>query len=72
MNDKPSVWADWLLTAWVLAVGVFYFGGYFFPASIGRYTAAASAIYALMLLISAGVLALRFLRREKIEKKIGK
>ena len=63
MIEKPPVWADWLLALWVVAVGVFYFGGYFFPAQIGRYTASASALYALMLLIAAGVLALRLLRR---------
>lgn len=64
MTEKPSPWADWLLTVWIIVVGVFYFGGYFFPALIGRYTAAASALYALMLLASVGTLAVRFLRRE--------
>ena len=63
MTEKPSPWADWLLTFWVIAVALFYFGGYFLPAQIGRYTASASALYALMLLLSALVLALRFLRR---------
>ena len=64
MTDKLPPWADWLLTVWIVAVGVFYFGGYFFPVLIGRYTAAASALYALMLLAAVGALAVRFLRRE--------
>ena len=54
MTKKPPGWADWLLTFWVGAVGVFYFGGYFLPSAIGRYTVSASALYALMLLVSAG------------------
>ncbi len=69
MTEKPPMWADWLLTAWVLAVGVFYFGGYFLPGPIGRYTASASAIYALMLLISALVLAFGYLRRADVKNK---
>ena len=65
MSEKPPGWADWLLTFWVLVVGVFYFGGYFLPNQIGRYTASASALYALMLLVSAGYGAFRYLRRQK-------
>ncbi|MGI4791849.1 MAG: hypothetical protein ACRYFS_23750 [Janthinobacterium lividum] len=69
LTDKPPIWADWLLTFWVIIVGVFYFGGYFLPDQIGRYTTSASALYALMLLISAGMIAFRYLRgREKIEE----
>ena len=68
MPEKPSVWADWLLVFWVAAVGVFYFGGTFFPNEIGRYTASASAIYAVMLLVSAGTLALRYLNLSKKRK----
>lgn len=68
MNTKPPIWADWLLTAWVLAVGVFYFGGYFLPNLIGRYTASASALYALMLLASAGYGAFCYLSRSKTRK----
>ncbi len=63
MTDKTPVWADWLLTVWIIAVGVFYFGGYLFPAQIGRYTSAASALYALMLLAAVAALGMRFLRR---------
>jgi hypothetical protein len=69
MTEKPPVWADWLLTFWVIVVGVFYFGGYFFPMQIGRYTVSASALYALMLLVSAAVLALRILRRAEAQNK---
>ena len=65
MTEKPPTWADWLLTVWVLAVGVFYFGGYFLPDLIGRYTASASALYALMLLICAAFGAFRYLSKSK-------
>ena len=62
MPEKPPFWADLLLTLWVLVVGVIYFGGYFVPA-IGALTLNASAFYALMVLVSVLVLALRFLHR---------
>ena len=68
MPEKPPGWADWLLVFWVISVGVFYFGGTFFPEQIGRYTASASAIYAVMLLVSAGTLALGYLSRSKNRK----
>jgi len=68
LSEKPPVWADWLLTFWVIVVGVFYFGGTFFPEQIGRYTASASAIYAVLLLVSAGTLALRYLSQSKNRK----
>lgn len=68
MSEKPPLWADWLLTFWVLAVGVFYFGGYFLPDTIGRYTASASALYALMLLVSAGFGAFHYLNHSKTRK----
>lgn len=68
-TETPPRWADWLLIFWVLIVGVFYFGGYFFPAVIGRYTAAASAVFALMLLICAGAAAIRYLRRTGTDRK---
>lgn len=63
MTEKPPLWADTLLTLWVLIVAVFYFGGYFLPAQIGVYTQAGSAFYALMLLISAGTLAWGYLHQ---------
>jgi len=68
MTEKPPAWADWLLVFWVISVGVFYFGGTFFPNEIGRYTASASAIYALMLLVSAGMLTLGYLGHSKKRK----
>ena len=68
-TEKPPPWADWLLTLWVVAVGVFYFGGYFLPGLIGRYTVPASALYALMLLISAGCGAFRYLSKPKSTNK---
>jgi len=63
MTEKPPLWADGLLTLWVLVVAVFYFGGYFLPARIGVYTQAGAAFYALMLLIAAGTLAWNYLHR---------
>lgn len=65
MTEKPPVWADWLLTLWVVVVGVFYFGGYFLPGAIGRYTASAAAFYALMLLVSAAYGAFQYLNHSK-------
>ena len=61
VSCKPPFWADALLTLWVIVVGVFYFGGFFFPA-IGSRTAVGEAFYAGMILVSALTLALRFLR----------
>jgi len=63
MTEKPPLWADILLTLWVIIVAVFFFGGYFLPAQIGVYTQAGSALYALMLLVSVGMLAWNYLRR---------
>lgn len=62
MQDKLPIWADLLLAAWVVVVGFVYYGGYFAPA-IGAFTANASVIYALMLLISVLAIANRYLRR---------
>lgn len=63
MSEKPPIWADGLLTVWVIVVGVTYFGGYFLPA-LGALTASLAAVYGLLLLASAATLALRFLRRD--------
>lgn len=64
MSDKPPAWTEVLLTLWVVVVGVFYFGGYFVPA-IGRLTWLGSLFYAGMVLLSALVLALRYLHRSR-------
>ncbi len=61
MNEKLPWWADALLIAWVLVVGVVYFGGLFWPA-VGALTGNFAAFYALMLLVGALRLALKFLR----------
>ena len=68
MTKKPPLWADGLLTLWVLVVTVFYFGGYFLPAQIGVYTQVGAGFYALMLLISAGTLAWNYLHRAEANK----
>ncbi len=65
-SGKPPLWADLLLTLWVLVVGVVYLGGYFVPA-IGALTPNASAFYALMVFVSVLTLALRYLRRSGAE-----
>ncbi len=67
MPTKPPLWADILLTLWVIVVGVFYFGGFFFPAIGGR-TAVGAAFYALMIFVSVLTLALRFLRTVRPQK----
>ncbi len=68
MTEKPPLWADLLLTLWVIVVAVFFFGGYFLPAQIGVYTQAGAAFYALMLLVSVGTLAWNYLHRPGAEK----
>lgn len=60
MPHKPAVWADALLTLWVLVVGVVYFGGLFVPA-IGALTTNFAAFYAMMVLAGALTLARKFL-----------
>lgn len=69
MTEKPPLWADILLTLWVVVVAVFFFGGYFLPAQIGTYTQAGAAFYALMLLASAGTLAWNYLHRADVDKE---
>jgi len=61
-NFRAEKASDLLLAAWVVVVGVFYFGGYFLP-SLGAQTEKGAALYAFVLLASALVLVLRFLRR---------
>jgi len=68
MTEKSPLWADLLLTFWVIVVGVFFFGGYFLPAQIGVYTQAGAGFYALMLLVSAGTLAWNYLHRTDAPK----
>ena len=72
MTEKPPAWADWLLVFWIVAVAVFYFGGAFLPDQIGRYTASASALYALLLLVSVGTMALRYLSQSSRQKENSK
>ena len=69
MNEKPPAWADILLTVWVLAVALFFFGGFVLPAQIGIYTSAGAGLYALLLLASVGTLALRYLNRSPEKDK---
>lgn len=69
MTEKPPVWADLLLTLWVVVVALFYFGGYFLPSEIGAYTDRGAKVYALMALVSGGILAARFLGRKDEKRK---
>ena len=41
MTEKPPLWADLLLTLWVLVVAVIFFGVYFVPPSASRRTRSA-------------------------------
>lgn len=68
MTEKPPLWADVLLTLWVLVVAVFFFGGYYFPQQIGVYTQVGAGFYALMLLASVGTLAWNYLHRDRAGK----
>ncbi|MDQ2800960.1 MAG: hypothetical protein M3Y13_15110 [Armatimonadota bacterium] len=63
MTEKPALWADLLLTLWVVVVAVVYFGGFLLPAQIGVYTPFGAVFYALMLLISISTLAWNYLHR---------
>jgi hypothetical protein len=63
MTRKPPPWADVLLTIWIAAVGLIYFGGFFWPDVVGPWTEPASKFYALMLLVAVGVSAWRLLAR---------
>jgi hypothetical protein len=60
-SEKPPLWADLLLTLWVIVVGLLYCGGYFFPA-VGSWTPSGGMFFALMVVVSVLVLALRYLR----------
>lgn len=72
MTEKPALWADLLLILWVIAVAVFFFGGYFWPAQIGVYTPFGAVFYALMLLISIGTLAWNYLHRTEMKTAISR
>ena len=63
MTGKPPLWADLLLTVWVLVVAVFFFGVYFVP-TVGLWTdSVGAALYTIMILVSAGTLAVKYLHR---------
>ena len=68
MTDKPPVWADLLLTLWVLVVAVVFFGIYAFP-RIGLWTDTASAFYVVMVLASAATLAVKYLHRNDVPRE---
>lgn len=61
MNKIP-LGADLLLTAWVVVVAIIFFGPLFVP-MIGLWTTGASLLYLLMIVASAAIIALRFVRR---------
>jgi hypothetical protein len=63
--QKPPIWADLIGTAWIIVVAIVYFGGYFWPEQIGTLTARFEAIYAFMVLLTAAVLTLRYLTRDR-------
>ena len=67
-TSLPAI-ADIALSCWVLTVAVVYFGGYFFPLSVGAWTGSALVVYALMLLAAVGVLAAKFLAASDHQKR---
>ena len=69
MKTSISTIADIALTVWILTVAVIYFGGYFFPNSIGIWTGHAIIVYAVMLLAAVGVLAAKFLAASDDKKR---
>jgi hypothetical protein len=68
MSCKPNPILDVLVSLWVVFVGIVYYGGYWMPRSIGVATGRLSVAYATMILISAAILCVRFLRRESPEE----
>lgn len=68
METDTEKWADWLLCVWIGVVGVCFFGVAFWPA-LGNSMQKASVFYAVMVLVSAVTLALKFLRRASSGKK---
>jgi cytosine/uracil/thiamine/allantoin permease len=65
MNRKVPLWADLLLTFWVLLVAVLFFGPSFLPV-IGLWTGPATVVYLVIVMITVVTLALRFLHRSKV------
>lgn len=62
MSQKPPLWLDLIVTAWIGLVAVVYYGGYWWPARIGIITAQFIPVYAAMLLLSVCIAALRYRR----------
>jgi membrane protein implicated in regulation of membrane protease activity len=62
MMQKPSSWADLLLTIWIAVIAVIFFGPMFVPA-IGLWTASAGLLSLLMIMAVAVTLALRLVHR---------
>lgn len=61
MSNRPSILADLCALAWVVFVGVMYFGGYFSPETVGVFTGQSCIIYGGVLLLAAASAALRYL-----------
>jgi len=61
-RDVFSVLLDIILTFWCLVVAITFYGGYLAPDTVGVQTGNMSGIYAALVLLTACVLALRYLR----------
>jgi hypothetical protein len=62
LNSTLLTLSDLFVTAWIVWVGVVYYGAYW-SAQIGAWTRASVAVYATVLLVAALVAAIRYLRR---------
>jgi len=55
MPRKPSIIVDLPAALWVLFVGVIFYGGYFWPDTVGMFTGQACVIYLAVLLIAVAL-----------------
>ena len=63
--DRSLSWKilDAVLALWCVYVGVVFYGGYLDPAGIGLQAGSGIAVYAALVIVSAVVLAIRYLRK---------
>ena len=61
-QDVFAVLLDIILTLWCLVVAITFYGGYLAPDTIGVQTGNMSGIYAALIMLTACILALRYLR----------
>lgn len=54
MMNARTFWPDVAITLFALDAGFLYFGGYFWPQSIGSETGIGSLLYLLMVILAVG------------------